>query len=113
MQEEESRVRVMSTGEKNGYQGLTVNEAGGSDSESTHEDYGSRQYGFRAGASNSRFGKVYTFGSSSSSWLTRMAIVIILAALLTFFLFVALPVALIGAAVGGIIYIVLHLLQKR
>ena len=112
MQEEGARVRVMSDSEKIGYQGVTINAEGDEHSERAQERGERYRSGFRVHASNIPFGRVYTFGSSSG-WLTRIAIVIALAAILAFLVLVALPVALIGAAIGAVVYIVLSLLRGK
>lgn len=113
MQEDRTRVRVMSDREKTDYRGVTVN-AGGDDESGRYKKSGDgyRRYGFRAHTANIPFGRVYTFGMGNR-WLTRLAIVIIGSAILAFLVLVALPVAIICAAIGMLIYIVLTVLRGK
>lgn len=98
----DENVRVMSPEEKSQYQGVTI--------DTTENDRGERrQYG---GARQNTGFYVKQIRLGRSNWLTKLAIMVALAAIAAFVLFIALPVVLICVSVGVVIWIVLSFLQR-
>ncbi|MCR5756923.1 MAG: hypothetical protein K6F95_03340 [Selenomonas sp.] len=108
MEQDESRVRVMSHKESVDYQGITIEE-GGKESQSQRSNGG-----FRYGTGD--FGQIFTMRSISwrdlllgkGGW-QRILMLAAAAMLLGFLLFVALPVIVVLLGVGVAVWLVLRL----
>lgn len=97
---ETAKVHVMSKEEKETYNGVTI------------EEPSFRREHFEGSAKNdSRKIYVNTFGLGNSSWLVKISIFILVAAILAFVVFVALPVILVGAAIGIVVWLVLSFVR--
>jgi len=101
-----SQVRVMSREEKASYDGITIEEDTGRSSEdgprfykrSVFDDAGVRIHSFHLGQGN-------------RNWVNLVLGGIIIAAVLAFLFFVALPVVLVLVAVAVVVYVVLSFFQ--
>ena len=105
MEQEESKVRVMSPDERNAYDGITIEEGGGQESRSRQEQYGR---GFQ----------LHTFGwkdllFGQKNMLQRVLMLAGIAAVLAFLFFVALPVIIVLLGVGVAVWLVLQLFFGR
>lgn len=90
-------IRVLTPEEKSHYQGITIdtnNETNEGRSQYNHARTNQKIY-------------VRKINYNGSSWITKIAIFVVLAAIAAFLLFVALPVALIGIGVGVVVWLVL------
>lgn len=101
----QENIRVLTPEEKVGYHGVTI------DSENNQKEESSKSNSYQYSSPN---GKIYVknlnFGQGGN-WLTKVAIMLIIAAIAGFLLFVALPVALIGIGVGIVVWTVLSFLK--
>ena len=107
---ERSSVRVLSKEEKIVYDGLTVEEA--EDTRSGAEDIWYGQQGERRG-----FHRKVVYGTPlrfyRSSWLSRFVGSLLLSVILLLLFVIVFPLALILAAVGIVVWIVLEFLRRR
>lgn len=87
--EEEARVRVMTRAEKRDYQGVTLEEDGGAGEDIRFER---RQ---------NPWGGIRWTSVRAASWTDRLLVIAIVAAVLAFVVFVALPVALFVVFIGA------------
>ncbi len=102
----DSRVRVMSREEKTSYNGITIEEDTGKRTEEgprfykkgVFDDGGLRIRSFRLGGGN-------------GNWLGLVLGGLLVAAVLAFLLFVALPAVLVLVAVAVVVYVVLSFFQ--
>ena len=109
MEQEESKVRVMSPDERNAYDGITIEEGGGQESRSRQEQYG---WDFGRGFQLHTFGwKDLLFGQKNM--LQRVLMLAGIAAVLAFLFFVALPVIIVLLGVGVAVWLVLQLFFGR
>jgi len=101
--ENTAKVHVMSREESAAYHGVTIDD-------SAAEEQKARS----AYRQRNSYGKIYmkNIGLGSSSWLVKLSIFLILAAIAVFVLFVALPVALIAGGIGIIIWLVLTFIRQ-
>lgn len=112
MEQDDSKVRVMSQSESDNYDGVTIEEGGG-ESSSRRESRG-----FRYGAGS--FGQGFTMRTLSwrelllgpGGW-QRILMLVGAVAVLGFLLFVALPVIVVLLGVGVAIWLVLRLFLGR
>jgi hypothetical protein len=109
MEQEESKVRVMSPDERNAYDGITIEEGGGQESRSRQEQYG-RDFG--------RGFQLHTFGwkdllFGQKNMLQRVLMLAGIAAVLAFLFFVAVPVIIVMLGVGVVVWLVLQLFLGR
>ena len=100
--EEDESVRVISKEEIVGYQGVTIDTENDTHREEEHY-YDQNRPKQHIYVKNINIGK--------SNWLTKIAIFVILAAIASFLLFVALPVALIGIGIGLVVWMVLSFVR--
>ncbi len=110
MEQEESKVRVMSPDERNAYDGITIEEGGGSQESRSRQHYDSRDFG--------RGFQIHTFGwkdllFGQKNMLQRVLIAAGIAAVLAFLFFVALPVIIVVLGVGVAVWLVLQLFLGR
>ena len=103
---EPPEVRVMSKEEKNLYNGITIDE----NIENTAQHRENRTYTKRQDKSNIFF-KNIRFNTFGSNWMSRAAVFLLIAAGLGFVVFIALPIALIGVAIGVIVWFLLSFLR--
>lgn len=101
-EENAESVRVISKEEIVDYQGVTIDTGSGDQQRQR------RQYNQNTG-NHQVFIKKISLGSSG--WLTKIVILVALAAIAAFLLFVALPVALIGVGIGIVVWMVLSFLR--
>jgi len=96
-------VHVMSSEEREAYHGVTIEDA------AAEEPKARSSY-----RQQNPYGKIYmkNIGLGSSSWLVKLSIFLVLAAIAVFVLFVALPVALIAGGIGIIIWLVLTFIRQ-
>lgn len=109
---EAEAVRVISRDEIDGYQGMTIDTIDRSDrsgEDNSYRAYQGQGASYRAGSKQKIFVKQIGFGHTS--WLTKIAILVILAAVVSFIVFVALPVVLVAAGIGIVIWLVLSFLR--
>lgn len=97
---EAAKVHVMSKEEKEAYSGITI------------EEPSNRREHFE-GSTKSNNRKIYvnTFGLGNSNWLVKISIFILIVAILAFVVFVALPVILVGAAIGIVVWLILSFIR--
>lgn len=103
--QEAETVRVLTPEERAGYQGVTIDTANDNDQageQRTHYNNNSYQHIYVKNIST----------ISSSSWLSKILIILVVAAIASFLLFVALPVALIGIGVGIVVWLVLSFFRR-
>lgn len=110
MEQDESKVRVMSQRERNDYEGITIEEGGYTqEADSRQKRYG-RDFG--QGFSIHTFGwKDLLFGQKNM--LQRALMAAGIAAVLAFLFFVALPVIIVMLGVGVAVWLVLQLFFGR
>jgi len=97
---ETAKVHVMSQEEKEAYNGVTI------------EEPSSRREHFEGSTNNSNR-KIYvnSFGLGNSNWLVKISIFVLVIAILAFVVFVALPVILVGAAIGIVVWLILSFIR--
>lgn len=103
---EASEVRVMSREEKNLYNGITIDE--NVDNTAYHQEnhrYAKGQNGAKI------FFKNVRLDSFGSNWMSKAAVFLLIAAVIGFVVFIALPVALIGIAIGAVVWFLLSFLR--
>ncbi len=98
---EDPQVRVMSKEEKLDYQGVTIDET---------EDPGERPKPKTEPAWNRQgiFVKSSTFGGN---WASKAALILLVAAVVAFVVFIALPVAVVGLLIGAVVWLLLSFLR--
>ncbi|BAL82583.1 hypothetical protein SELR_08750 [Selenomonas ruminantium subsp. lactilytica TAM6421] len=106
MEQEESKVRVMSPDERNAYDGITIEEGGDSQESRYQRSYDGRGVG--------RGFQIHTFGwkdllFGQKNMFQRVLMVVGIAAVLAFLFFVALPVIIVMLGVGVAVWLVLQL----
>jgi len=107
--ETSDEVRVMSRDEKNLYTGITIDESADKTPEmsSNHEGYyHGKEKPFSMGDA-----RHFKFRLSGGNWISTLAVMLLVAAVIGFIIFVALPVALIGVAIGAVVWIILSFLR--
>lgn len=110
MEQEESKVRVMSPSESNDYDGITIEEGGNSRASDNRRNYYERDFG--QGFRIRTFGwKDLLFGQKNM--LQRVLMVAGIAAVLSFLFFVALPVIIVLLGVGVAVWLVLQLFLRK
>lgn len=118
MDEERSKVRVMSEEEKEQYDGVTIIE-GTEETEAASTFRHGTDYRRQRGAAHSSFPgfSVYTSHRGwtdwlwkKSDWTTRLALILGVSALLVFLFFIALPVLLVLGGVGVAVWLLSNLL---
>lgn len=113
MEQDDSKVRVMSRSESDNYDGVTIEQSSGESS------FRRESQGFRYGAGR-RFGQGFTLHSLSwrdlllgfGGW-QRILMLVGAIAVLGFLLFVALPVIVVLMGVGVAVWLVLRLFLGR
>lgn len=97
-------VRVLSPEERTGYDGVTIDTGG--EPEETREAH-------RSYYQNGPRQKIYvkSIGLGSSNWLMKFIIFAAVAAIAAFLILVALPMTLLGIAVGVVVWLVLSLFR--
>lgn len=103
MEEKEPQVRVMTTSEKNDFDGVTIEEDMGKEEPKRRVKYSHN---------NSRI-LFHTMSWKdlffSNSWLTRLAILLAVLAIGGFFLFAVMPIVLILLAIGVVVWLLMNL----
>lgn len=103
----ENNVRVMSKAEQIHYDGVTIE----SDSDGAAADgNGHQQWNY--GGRNGVYIKKVNLNAFGGSWLTKIVITLLIAAIAGFLLFVFLPIALIAIAVGIVIWFILSFFRQ-
>jgi hypothetical protein len=97
---EAAKVHVMSQEEKDGYNGVTIEETSSGRSHFKEEP-----------KSGNRKIYINTFGLGNSNWLVKVSLFVLVVAILAFVVFVALPVILVGAAIGIIVWLILSFIR--
>jgi len=101
---EETNVRVMTHEEKAEYDGVTIEEP------LSKEDIA--QNWRRKQSENPHKGIfIRNINFGSSSWISKITFLLIVAAIIAFVIFIALPIVLIAAGIGVIVWIVLNFLR--
>ncbi|WIW71702.1 hypothetical protein [Anaerosinus gibii] len=95
----QNSVRVLTNEEKIKYDGVTI------ESESNEE--GNQSYSFNDAMDGQHHIFVKNVNFRTSSWTSRLLIFLIIAGILSFLLFIALPVALVGIGIGVIVWSIL------
>ena len=113
----DAKVREMSQSEKYDYQGMTIDEAGNTGQEEQTGQNPFRRYttggprvfvrGIQLGHSGTWMDKLM-----QNSWLSRLAIGLIVAAVATILVFVALPIVLAVTALGVVVWLMLRFLYR-
>lgn len=94
-------VKVLRPEERDGFQGLTLRQDGTEEDRSRYREDRSGDYEYRnEGPGHRVYVRQVSFGSGSSGWLTKL----LMAAIVLFLLFVALPAALILMAVFSLFW---------
>lgn len=101
--ENSNAVRILTPEEKMKYDGITI------ESETNHQE--ERAYGSQNTYRQDPRVYVKKINLGSSNWVSRVVVFAIIAAILSFLLFVALPVALVGIGIGVIVWTVLSFLK--
>ena len=118
MDEERSKVRVMSEEEKEQYDGVTIIE-GTEETEASSTFRHGTDYRRHRDEANSKFPRFSAYTShhgwtdwlwKKSDWTTRLALILGVSALLVFLFFIALPVLLVLGVVGGAVWLLSNLL---
>ncbi len=99
-------VRVMSKEEKNLYTGVTIDESI-DDTVHRQENHAYTKQRNRAKV----FFKNFNSDSFGSNWMTKIAVLLLVASVVGFIVFIALPVALIGIAIGAVVWFLLSFLR--
>ena len=110
MEQEESKVRVMSPDERNAYDGITIEESGNDQESRTRQERYGRDFG--------RGFQLHTFGwkdllFGQKNMLQRGLVIAGIAAVLAFLFFVAVPVIIVMLGVGVVVWLVLQLFLGR
>ncbi len=102
---EDEKVHVMSPEEKTRYNGITIEET----PEQSGQQYRqSKQERTGPGI----FIKHIDLGSlTGGNWAMKLAVLLLVAAVVAFLVFIALPVALIGIAIGAVVWLILSFLR--
>ena len=101
-EEQDAHLHVMTENERHQYTGITIDET----SQQEHTNF--RAY--RNGREKNSHVFVKSFGLGSN-WASKMAIILLVAAIVSFIVFIALPVALIGVAIGALVWLILSFLR--
>lgn len=110
---DESHIRVMSQNERNDYDGVTIEEQTG---EPEDRPTNQKSYNQQSGSNFSHKGfSIQHFGLkdilwNKQSWLMRLAIIAGVITVLSFMVFVALPIIITVVGVLAIIWLVMHFL---
>lgn len=111
---QEPQVREMSRCESMGYRGETIDENG------NKTDEEESMFGDSNGMRHRFYVKGIQLGHSSTLadkllqnyWLSRLVIGLVVAGIVTLLVFVALPIALLLAAVGILAWVLMHFIRK-
>lgn len=104
---EEPKVHVMSDDEKTQYDGITIDETSGKAEETVRpQDYRPWEGG------SGIFMKHIHWSGLGGNWVMKLALLVLVAAVAAFVVFIALPVALIGIAIGAVVWILLSFLRR-
>ena len=94
-------VKVLRPDERDDFQGLTIQQGGESPGQAPYADRQSGNYEYRSeGPGHRVYVRQVSFGSKPFGFLTKL----IVAALILFFVFIALPVALVLMAVFSLLW---------
>ena len=99
MEDKNPQVRVMSNSERNDYDGVTIDENTGAEEEPKQNPYQRITF-------HTLSWKDLLF--SNSTWLTRIAIVLVLLAVAGIFVFAVMPVLLVLAGVGIVAWLLMN-----
>lgn len=97
--EVQNSVRILTHEEKMKYDGVTI------ESESNREQ--DQDYSFKENMNGQQRVFVKNINVGASNWTSRFLIFLIIAGILSFLLFIALPVALVGIGIGVIVWSIL------
>ena len=97
---EEPQVRVMSKEEKTEYQGVTIDETEASEEPRPRKEPAWNPQGI--------FVESSPFGGN---WASKAALVLLIAAVAAFVVFIALPVAVVGLLIGAVVWLLLSFLR--
>ena len=100
MDDKNPQVRVMSSSESNDYDGVTIDE-------NTGEEEAPKQNPYQRVTFHTMGWKDLFF--SNSTWLTRLAVVLVLLAVAGIFIFAVMPVLLVLAGVGIAAWLLMNL----
>lgn len=94
-------VKVLRPDERDGFQGMTIQQGGDSSGQAPYADGQSGNYEYRSeGPGHRVYVRQVSFGSKPFGFLAKLIVV----ALILFFVFIALPVALILMAVFSLLW---------
>ena len=99
MDEKNPQVRVMSNSERNDYDGVTIDETTGAEEAPKQDPY--QRITFHTLGWKDLF-------SRNSTWLTRVAVVLVLLAVAGIFIFAVMPVLLVLAGVGIVAWLLMN-----
>ena len=99
-------IRVLTPEEKSHYHGVTIDT--NDNREDIREENINQQY-YRERVNQRVY--VKSVNLNQSSWVSKIAIFLIIAAIAAFMVFIALPVVLIGIGVGIVVWLVLSFLK--
>jgi len=102
---EEMNVRVMTPEEKAEYDGVTIEEP--ISKEDVAKNWRRKQ---SENPHKGIFIRNINFGNSN--WISKITFILVIAALIAFVVFIALPIVLIAAGIGVIVWIVLNFLRE-
>ncbi len=114
---EEPQVRVMSSEEKHQYDGITIDEdmdSSGRETEVKDEKNSYEQVRFtrpRTDSGQHIFVKNFNLDRFGGNWAMKIALLLLVSAVIAFVVFIALPVALIGIAIGAVVWLLLSFLR--
>jgi hypothetical protein len=96
-----AEVKVLRPDERDGFQGLTIQQGGDSPGQAPHADGHSGNYEYRSeGPGHRVYVRQVSFGSKPFGFLTKLIVI----AVILFLIFVALPVALVLMAVFSLLW---------
>lgn len=108
---EDEKVHVMSAEEKIRYNGVTIEETPEQEQSGQQYRHQSRQ-GYHEHGGPGVFMKHIDLGSlTGGNWAMKLAVLLLVAAVVAFLVFIALPVALIGIAIGAVVWLILSFLR--
>jgi hypothetical protein len=106
----ESNVRVLSKEEKNLYDGVTIDETIPPQQGQPHFEHMYTQNHHSGSAKI--FMRNWRLFPWSGNWISKLALFLLVMAVVSFIVFIALPVALIGVAIGAVVWIILNFLRQ-
>ncbi len=98
---EEPQVRVMSKEEGQEYQGITIDETDNAETSVPKHEPDWKSQGL--------FMKSTVWGGN---WASKAALILLIAAVVGFVVFIALPVAVVGLLIGGVVWLLLSFLRS-